>query len=180
MAAYGHQELIEAGHGVSFATVTSNRHVRNLDAGIKRWRKNWPRLLRRIKREGGHTAYMQIPEQGKDGAYHVHILTTASISERWLKDNAVQCGFGYIADFEPVKHSGKAASYVSKYLTKHSHSLTWPKYFRRVNTSQNWPRPEPLPKNPHWDITIAGKNDTVKRIMSRLRGEKWHIDAFTT
>jgi hypothetical protein len=179
VAAHGHEALEANGHQVNFATITSRAAIRTVTQGIVTWRKNWPKLLRRMKRAGGYCAYLQIPEQHKDGAYHVHLLATSSINERWLKDNAAECGFGYIADYEPVREAGKAATYVAKYLTKDSHSLQWPKYFRRVNTSRNWPRPEPLQKNDHWAVTMVKKGTSVyaAKLVQELRG--YTVEAFT-
>lgn len=179
LAAHGHDELTAEGRHVYFATVTSRQDVRTMEKGLKRWRSNWPKLLRRMKRAGGFCAYLQVPEQHKSGAFHVHLLTTCTITERWLKDNAASCGFGYIADYEQVRASGKAAQYVSKYLTKDSHRLKWPKYFRRVNLSRNWPRPIPLEKSNSWEVELAIKGPSIHAQIAVQRLKGWSVDVFT-
>lgn len=179
LAAYGYEELDALGHEIQFATITMPAHIRGTKAGVKRWRKNWPKLLRRVKRASDHTAYIQVPEQHKDGAYHVHLLTTATITERWLKDNCAETGFGFMDEIEPVRSASKSAGYVAKYLTKESHRLAWPKYLRRVNLSRNWPKPPPLDKNPNWVVERLTENRTVKRWRSVLRAEKWAVSVFT-
>lgn len=180
VAASGHDELSAAGRKVYFATVTSRADLRTMEKGLKRWRSNWPKLLRRMKREGGFCAYLQIPEQCDDGAFHVHLLTTSTITERWLKDNAAKTGFGYIADYQQVKTAGRAASYVAKYLTKDSHQLEWPKYTRRVNLSRNWPRPEPIEKSPHWAVTLVKMPSSVQAWSNVLELQGYTVETFTT
>ena len=179
IAAFGHEKLTSDGKVLQFATVTSNAKLRSARSGIVAWRANWPKLLKRMKRASGALAYMQVPEQHKSGAYHVHLITTATVTKRWLKDNAASCGFGYIADIEPIRDPGKAAWYVSKYLTKQSHSLKWPRYFRRVNMSRNWPRPDPLEKSLEWVVTRLGDTGSVQSRAALLRFQGWHVDTFT-
>ncbi len=179
MAGYGHDELKAEGHDLGFMTITSHAKVRTLKRGIFVWRKAWRKLLRRIKRQTEHLAYLQIPEQHKSGAYHVHLMTTATVSQRWIKDNAIQCGFGYIADFEEIMDAKKAAWYVSKYLTKDSHKLQWPKFFRRVNTSRNWPRPAPLVRNEQWAVTRQNSERSVQAILAVLEAQEWAVSVFT-
>ena len=179
IAAFGHEHLTSDGTPLQFATITSHRNIRTTTAGIARWRKNWPKLLRRMKRAAATVAYLQIPEQHRNGAYHVHLLTTADVSERWLKDNAASCGFGYIADIEPIRDAAKAAWYVSKYLTKDSHLLKWPRYFRRVNMSRNWPRPNPLEKSLEWVVTRLSDKGSVQSRAELMRFQGWGVDTFT-
>lgn len=178
LAAYGHDELNAAGKQIHFATVTNRANVRSMEQGLKRWRKNWPKLLRRMKRAGGYCAYIQIPEQHKDGAYHVHLLITSMLTERWLKDNASECGFGYIADYEQVRTAGKAATYVAKYLTKASHSLQWPKYFRRINLSRNWPRPPQIEKSTSWVVTMTHKHHSIFAKIAVQEAQGYYCDVF--
>lgn len=179
LAASGYEVLSDAGHELQFCTITMPGHIRGTKEGIKRWRKSWPKLLRRIKRESDHVAYIQVPEQHKDGAYHVHLITTATITQRWLKDNCAETGLGWKDEIEPVKSASQSAGYLAKYITKHSHLLTWPKYLRRVNLSRNWPKPDEIEKNQNWTIERLTANMTVQRWCSVLRAEKWTVLAYT-
>ena len=179
LAAHGHQVLQESGKQVMFWTVTSHRKIRTLERGIFVWRKAWPKLRKRLQRVEQNVAYASIPEQHKDGSLHVHLLVAAEVSERWCKDNAAETGLGYIGEYEEVRTPGKAAWYVSKYLTKDSHKLAWPKHFRRVNTSRNWPRPEPLEKSGEWAVTRLKAETSVQAWQTVLQLQRWHVDTFT-
>lgn len=179
LAAHGHSTLTGEGKKVMFWTVTSHRSIRTLAKGIFVWRKAWPKLRKRLQRVASEVAYASIPEQHKDGSLHIHLLVAAEVSERWCKDNAAQTGLGYIGEYEQVRSAGKAAWYVSKYLTKESHQLKWPKYFRRVNTSRNWPRPEPVERSEEWAVTLLKTNSSVWSNAEVLRLQGWHVAAYT-
>lgn len=179
MAAHGHENLTTAGKDIMFWTITSHQHIRTLAKGIYVWRSAWPKLRKRLQRQAKNCAYMYIPEQHKDGSFHVHLLTAAPVTERWCKDNSAQVGLGYMSEYEQVRSAHKAAWYASKYLTKDSHKLDWPKYFRRVNTSRNWPRPEPLEKNPDWTLTLLNKKFGALVHKDVLEAQKWVVSAFT-
>lgn len=179
LAAHGHSVLESEGKQVMFWTVTSHRKIRTLKKGIYVWRQAWPKLRKRLQRVEQNVAYASIPEQHKDGSLHIHLLVAAKVSERWCKDNAAQTGLGYIGEYEQVRTAGKAAWYVSKYLTKDSHKLEWPKFFRRVNTSRNWPRPEPLEKNEQWAVTRLNSERSVQAMQTVLQVQGWTVSAFT-
>jgi len=69
------------------------------------------------------------------------LITTATLPEKWYKDNAAQTGLGYQAKAVPIVHATECGAYVGKYLAKALSNMRYPKYFRRVNKSQGWPRP---------------------------------------
>lgn len=179
LAAHGYDALTLDGTEVMFWTVTSHRNIRSLVKGIFVWRQAWPKLRKRLQRAAENVAYASIPEQHKDGSLHIHLLVAASVTERWCKDNAAQVGLGYIGEYEQVRTAGKAAWYVSKYLTKESHKLQWPKYFRRVNTSRNWPRPEPLEKSEQWAVTRLKSDASVSAWNDVLKAQGWLVSTFT-
>lgn len=179
MAAHGYDVLTAAGNEVMFWTVTSHAKIRTLKKGIFVWRQAWPKLRKRLKRVVKDVAYAYIPEQHKDGSLHIHLIVAASVSERWCKDNAAKCGLGYIGEYEQIRTAGKAAWYVSKYLTKDSHRLDWPKYFRRVNTSRNWPRPEPIEKSGQWAVTRLNNTYSVLAHADVLKAQGYAVDTFT-
>lgn len=179
MAAHGHGVLVQGGHEVMFWTVTSHRKIRTLKKGIYIWRKAWPKLRKRLQRAAKDVAYMSIPEQHTDGSLHIHLMVAAPVTERWCKDNAAETGLGYIGEYAKVLDAGKAAWYASKYLTKDSHKLEWPKYFRRVNTSRNWPRPDPLEKDVQWAVTRQNSERSVQSIALVLQLQGWAVSTFT-
>lgn len=126
----------------SFLTLTSRGYLSTFEETVKAWPKAWSRLSSRLRRKTKGLKYVLLPEQHKDGRLHVHLVTTARPTKRWLKDSSFACGLGYMADAEPLKSSKKAAWYVSKYLGKTLGVLDWPPKFRRIRTSQKWPQLE--------------------------------------
>lgn len=83
--------------------------------------------------------YLLVTEKHKKGGrIHAHFLTNAQMNERWYKDNARACGLGYEAKVEPIESDGKAAAYVSKYISKSLGGQPLPRKFRRVRCTQNW------------------------------------------
>ncbi len=179
LAAHGYQELTDSGKDVMFWTVTSHAKIRTLEKGIYVWRKAWPKLLKRLRRVAKDVAYASVPEQHADGSLHIHLLVAAKVDERWCKDNAAQTGLGYIGKFEQIRTAGKAAWYVSKYLTKDSHKLNWPKFFRRVNTSRNWPRPPKLEKSSVWAVTRLNSTYGILAHKDVLQAQGYAVDLFT-
>ena len=180
LAAYGHEQLAAGGKEMMFWTVTSHRNIRTLRKGIFVWRKAWPKLRKRIQRAAENVSYFYVPEQHADGSLHIHLLVSASVTERWCKDNAAQTGLGYIGEYDAVRSANKAAGYVSKYLTKDSHKLDWPKYFRRVNMSRNWPRPTPIEKNEQWAVTRVNQKFGILAHKDVLEAQQYAVSVFTT
>lgn len=84
--------------------------------------------------------YIAVPEQHKNGVVHMHLIATYWSTQKWIKDAARKSGFGYIAHVRYVENGPSAAAYLGKYIGKDFIHLTWPKRFRRVRTSANWPR----------------------------------------
>jgi hypothetical protein len=129
---------------MSFLTLTSHRKL-GPTASTGVFGHAWPMLSRRARRAASQGQYLLIPEQHQDGRLHVHALETFALGRRWWKDNAAQVGLGYMADEKETYSPAGAADYVTKYLTKSLSATAWPKGFRRVRTSQGWPRlPEPV------------------------------------
>lgn len=152
VAAYGVTQLQETGKPVNFVTVTS--HERLKAAGtLYVLKQAFPKLRDRVAYHSPGTQYLLIPEQHKDGRWHLHMFTTCMAPKRWWKDNARACGFGYQCDVEQVTNAGKASNYVAKYMAKSLAGATVPKGFRRVRTSQQWPYPASEGQSANWTIT---------------------------
>lgn len=130
----------------SFLTITSHEKARK-SASILNLRNGWKKLYNRILAKFDKTAngifYAKIWEQHKDGTFHLHLLVSFEVSERWLKSTARQCGMGYQAKVITISNAGQVAGYIAKYTLKNStHSrngVLWPKGLRRIETSQKWP-----------------------------------------
>lgn len=169
-AHFGGDALLGAGMELAFVTLTSHEVVRSVTAGVAVWRKAWPKLSARWRRRSPGAQYFYVGEQKKAMNFHVHMVTSANIETRWYKDNARACGLGYEAKAVPVLSGLECGGYITKYLTKAIAILDWPKYWRRVNTSRKWPKPE-KPETPY-DWACLG-ND-VLRVRSSARMYKWH------
>lgn len=141
---------------INFLTLTS-RHYATPVKSLHYFKQNWPKFVRRAKyhaekHDGVEWAYLLIPERTKAEVLHVHALVTGELDKRWYKDNAYASGFGYQAHVEVLEAVEYSVSYVAKYLGKdvvHDH---WPKGFRRVRTSRNWPKPDKLTV-PGWEYS---------------------------
>lgn len=126
-----------------FATVTSHGKWRGL-ASIKNIRSNWPKLRKRLKRNtekrGEQLYYVRNWEHHKDKSFHMHFVTNAGVTTRWMKDNAAKCGLGNQAKINDTFNPGQAAGYMAKYMVKQLASglHVFPKGARRFDTSGNW------------------------------------------
>ena len=146
--------LQQNGNELRFVTVTSRAHASPVQS-LYYFKENWPRLNARMKyhaakQNGPKLEYYLIPERHKTGVLHFHMLATTQLKERWFKDNAYKCGFGYEAKSKPVSDVLLASSYITKYLTKSIAFTRWPKGFRRVRTSRGWPMTKPK-KDTAWE-----------------------------
>jgi len=146
-------------------TLTAHENWHTPDASVKNFRANWDKLRKRIIRKtpDGQFSYFATWEHHEDGSFHKHLITNAKLpftakkvdgkikyTCQWLKDNARQCGLGFMADYQPIQNAGSAAHYVAKYLTKSmSSEKYWPEKMHRYHTSQDW---TPLPD-------LAGSSD---------------------
>lgn len=124
-------------------------------------------LRTKTARHGGYWCYVQVTERQKRRHPHSHILTTFNpddaiegVKENWitardglreieyvdaLRSDKIQeavcrSGLGEQYDFSRVREHGAVARYVGKYLFKSSLLTAWPKGWKRVRYSQNWPK----------------------------------------
>lgn len=190
MIVYGINQYTEinSSTGWFFDTLTTHRAISTVNASLYVFRQAWPKLQRRMKRiAGGNFHYVLLPELGaRTLRFHQHMIADFDFGERWLKDNAAECGLGYMAKHVPVDNAGIASWYVTKYVTKSLEmGLKWPKSLHRVRTSQHWPKQENealwanlglSPQSPEkWEElshTLAGYGYTFTNIST---GEISHI-----
>lgn len=122
-----------------FVTITTAAWYKEPAAAIAAFPPAWNKLYNRLKRRNNGLMYLLTIEFGKKTSHmHAHFLTNATQNERWYKDNAYACGFGFQAKVEPVETDDKAAAYVSKYIGKSLAGHKLPPKFKRVRCSQNW------------------------------------------
>lgn len=136
-AQIGVRDLIGQGIKVQFVTLTSHERNRTFAAGAAVFSSAWGQLSKRLKRKADVSEYFMVAERHKSGALHMHCLWTFGVSKRWLKDNARECGLGYMVDVQEIQTVLEATKYVTKYLTK-SLGDEVPKRFRRIRVSAGW------------------------------------------
>lgn len=137
---YGYDIYINQGvQGWNMLTITSSPKLTNTAQCLYVWPSQWAKLSARIRRRYKNVKYVLMPEQHQDGRVHWHMIASNNISTRWLKDNAPYCGLGFEQHAKRISNSSKAIYYVSKYLGKSILIAKWPKYLRRIATSQKWP-----------------------------------------
>lgn len=150
-----------------FWTFTLPSGVKTAAQGYSLLKTLWDNLRKELQRDQGKICYLAFVEgQGKRGGMpHFHVIIYAHVPKRYnkrkdkdknIKDFAVHVGFGHQAKDEPIT-SGKAAAYVSKYVSKGTPDI--PKYFRRVRPSQDWIRP-PRAKKGSYIVRGIGENVT--------------------
>lgn len=121
----------------------------------------------RVKSKGGYWCYVQVTERQKRGLPHSHFLTTfepfdlkmgtirrykrirgdvvaedvPALRSAWLSRAVVRSGLGEQYDISRVRDEAAASRYVAKYMFKESNFVAdWPKGWRRVRYSQNFPK----------------------------------------
>jgi len=126
-----------------FATITAHKKWRK-SYSLRNLRQNWTKLRKRLaratKKRGEELYYVRVWEKHKDGSYHMHLITNAPVTTRWLKDNAAQCGLGYQAKIDKAVNAGQCAGYIAKYMLKQWQGdiYKFPKGARRIEVSRNW------------------------------------------
>lgn len=162
------EHLNAAGYAISFLTLTSHEKLSPSES-LAIWPKAWSKLRQRAYRRASSFQYLLVPEQHKDGRLHVHAIETAGLGSRWWKDNGRSCGLGYMAEEEIARTSGGAAGYVVKYLSKSLAYTEWPKGFRRVRVSRQWPKLPSLPKVDGWYFEPLPKQEQLDRAIDDLQ-----------
>jgi len=157
-AVYGAENM--AGQGVLLYFWTFTCRGRDLDLATAdddyyTWtNKALSRLRAQAKREGKRWAYVQVTERQERGAAHSHFIHTfcpADAIKTTRPDNrevyvsasfvnaVVAAGLGVQCEITQVKTPGAVASYISGYLTKHATKDRFPKGWKRVRWSRDWP-----------------------------------------
>lgn len=143
-ATFGAHSLIEAGEQLALVTVTAHeRH--SVARAVEVLPSGWNKLRSRWQRATLKPQYILIPEVGRRGHFHLHLITNGAMGTRWWKDTARSCGFGFSndeSDFLINPH--RAGFYVGKYLAKQLGENEWKKGFHRVRTSRGWPKLPPF------------------------------------
>lgn len=163
----GAHALYDAGKPMSFVTITSHER---LTPGQSWWvmPKAWMKLQARVRRQVGKFSYFQLPELTDALQPHLHMICTAMLSKDWWKDNARECGFGYMDDAQEVWKLGGVIGYCMKYLTKTLTHNAIPAHTRRVRTSRDWPKASPRDPPPDWQFLKIPKKTPILNYAQRL------------
>lgn len=138
-------------------------------------RKNWDKLMKRLKRAYGDFSYIRVLEQHQSGVLHIHLLMSihhtdlhTGVSKNgqkysyssMLKGIAVDVGFGFITNTQNIvddsgtqANAGLVVSYITKYMTKQSDSFDQAvrgKRVRRVLTSRDIGSPKVQESSDEW------------------------------
>lgn len=100
-------------------------------------------------------SYAAVTERQKRGMPHSHYVTTycphdatliwnrykerEEIRSVWLGKAIVRSGLGEVYNLTEIREPSAVARYVGKYLFKQTALTLWPKRWKRVRYSQNWP-----------------------------------------
>lgn len=160
---------------IFFLTLTSHEKL-GAAASLKAWPSAWKTLRERARYATGGFQYLLVPEQHKDGRFHVHAIETAGLSERWWKDNARECGLGYMAEEDIARTPQGCSYYMVKYVTKSIEYPDWPRGFRRVRTSQGWPKLDKLPEVPGWQFTPLTEGRYMSAMVEELRDDGYSVE----
>lgn len=163
----GAKNLSERGYPLFFVTLTCIGKELDIETADDHYLEWTNRLLSawraRTKNEGQHWCYVQVTERQKRGAAHSHMITTCypkdaveykkgstlpngSIAKHdclfsiWFMERNVSAGLGKMTDCTKIESAIGVAVYVSKYLFKDAQETLWPKGWKRVRYSQNWPK----------------------------------------
>lgn len=171
----GAEALGNEGKKLYFVTITTRGKSLSVQEAETQYLSWTNRLLTNLRqqtaRHGGYWCYCQVTERQERRHPHSHILTTYAPKDlvegatlKWevgkngkqsywkdaLRSDVLQsavcsAGLGEQYDITEVRSASAVARYIGKYLFKQTLLTAWPKGWRRVRYSQNWPK-EPQEK----------------------------------
>lgn len=185
----GARKLAQDGHELYFLTLTCRGKEMSLETaenGFLKWTNRFLTAARtRAKRSGGFFAYAGVTERQKRGHPHSHYLTTwkphdleagtkdhwrhiagrlvceqrPALRSEWTRKQCVRSGLGDQYDISRVREPEAVSRYLGKYLFKTTAFERWPKNWRRVRYSQNWPQ---LPETDSEAFALVKDSDWQK------------------
>lgn len=166
---------MESGSDIHLVTVTAHeRH--SVSRAIEVLPSGWDKLRKRWRRAGGKIEYAMIPEVGKKGHFHVHLICNGAMGTRWWKDTARNCGFGYSNhESERFITPARAGFYGGKYLSKQLTVGQYKKGFHRVRVSQGWPKLPKLPRSEDWRFMPWPEGLSVTMVGDSLAGQGYSV-----
>lgn len=165
---HGAKVLSERGLSLFFVTLTcrGREMTREMaERGYLQWTNSVLTAMRtKCKRADGDWYYSGVTERQQRGHPHSHYQMTwipddvqeyargaplpngatakrDTLYSQWLTDQAVRSGLGKMTDISYVNSPVAVAVYQAKYMFKDAARTHWPKGWRRVRYSRNWPKP---------------------------------------
>jgi len=155
---HGAKTLAEAGKPLFFWTFTCRGRDLDLstaDDDYYAWtNKALTNLRQQAKRQGQPWAYVQVTERQQRGAAHSHFVHTFTPDDSEVYQDekgrftlisaafisaVVASGLGPQCQITVIETPEAVAHYISGYLEKHVNSDVWPRHWRRVRWSRDWP-----------------------------------------
>lgn len=172
---HGAETLSQSGLSLYFLTLTSHERLK-AEQTLYVWPKAWAKLRDKMKYvNGGVFQYLMVPERHQDQRLHIHAVETAGLSQSVVKDLARESGLGYMATEDEIATPAGAAFYAGKYLSKQLDFNRWPKGFRRVRTSQGWPKLPEQDKPEGWLFNLLDYRVSVQDEMARLSDSGFYV-----
>jgi len=171
----GAKQLRESGNDMlQFVTLT-NHEALSADYIIEKLPHQWDKLRKRMKRAEPQLQYVVLPEHHKNDRLHLHAIITADLRTRWYKDNARECGMGYMAEAETLDTPEYAGFYATKYMTKQLESSKFVKGFHRVRTSKGWPKFPNCHLPDSWRFQALQAGVSLERYLSSLEAQGYCV-----
>lgn len=141
-------------HQLYFWTLTCRGRDLDLTTADDRYYEWTNRLLSavraRAKREHARFEYVQVTERQQRGAAHSHLIATYAppdakpadahnLVSEWLVKRCVSAGLGPQCRLSEVQSPLAVAAYISGYLQKQLQADVWPKHWKRIRYSRQWP-----------------------------------------
>lgn len=187
---YGAETLAGQGLSLYFWTFTCRGRDLDLETADDHYYEWTNRALSRLRaqarREARPWVYVQVTERQKRGAAHSHFIhtyvpddaidagkrgrNTRKASVSFLRA-VVDAGLGPQSDITTVNGPGAVASYISGYLRKHASEDAFPRKWKRVRWSKDWPE-IPLEQT-DFAIPLMTRKDWSKLDTS---GPLWVVD----
>lgn len=164
---YGARVLETEGHGLYFVTLTCRGRDISLQQAEKEYYKMTSKFLNsmrmKCRRADEYWCYVQVTERQKRGHPHSHLIMTyipddktptkdsegkAVLISKWLTRAVERSGLGNQHVITPIRSASAVAIYIAKYLYKDAVSTKWPRKWRRVRYSRNWPRDDEQAEKP--------------------------------
>lgn len=171
----GAKKIMDEGETLYFLTLTSHEKL-TANQSLWVWPRAWAKLRDRMKyAAGGVFHYLMIPERHESGKLHVHAVESAGLGESWIKTAARKSGLGYMDEEEKLRTPTGAAWYTTKYLTKSLEYERWPLGFRRVRTSQSWPKLAVPDSDPAWTFAGLDQDQSLDAQVTQLQDIGYHV-----